>query len=185
MTATTMDEKIAELEETIESQAKRIERLLRERAEDRQRIAELEEYRAENEREKALKRKENSQNDSSKASAEGSNDSEGAERSLMAVLIEDGPDALPVHVDRSTERAAVLAKYLKSWASKAPNGLVIKENIRTLLSTAIDQDLQWIQAQRACNKLEAYSDGAIEYKDHPRFGKILVADPSHRLIRSL
>ena len=74
---TSQAERIEQQAGRIEEQANRIDLLLEERAQDRQRIAELEEYRAENEHDKATIRQQVTEVEQTDSSADaGSDDSD-------------------------------------------------------------------------------------------------------------
>lgn len=175
-------EQIDDLKSVIEEQADRIDLLLKERAEDRQRIAELEEYRAENEHDKATIRKQVTEVEqgSSIADAEsdessGQNDSTGTP---MEQLIRAGEAGVVGRVTASVERAEAMARHFAQWASKAPNGLVIKDNLKKLLETATEEKLAWNQVYRAAQALEEFTGEAIKFEKHRRHGWMLVAEPA-------
>jgi cell division septum initiation protein DivIVA len=76
------------------------------------------------------------------------------------------------------ERAQSIGKHFAKWASRAPDGLVIKDNLKNLLETATGENLYWRQVYRSCRALEEATNGAIEFTKHRRYGWILVAQPS-------
>ena len=81
------------------------------------------------------------------------------------------------HVTASVERAEAMARHFGQWASKAPNGLVIKDNLKNLLETATDETLAWKQVYRAAEALEKFTKEAIRFEKHRRHGWMLVAEP--------
>ena len=60
---------------------------------------------------------------------------------------------------------------------KDAEGLVIKDNLKTLLQTATGEKLAWKQAYRACRALEQFTKGAICFEKHRRHGWMLIAEP--------
>ena len=82
------------------------------------------------------------------------------------------------HLTAKDERAQSIGKHFAQWASRAPNGLVIKDNLKNLLETATGENLYWRQVYRSCRALEEATNGAIEFTKHRRYGWILVAQPS-------
>ena len=174
-------EELSKVKEENEELRERVGLLLEERAEDRQRIAELEEYRAENEHDKATIRQQVTtveQADSSTDAESDENDSQNSPTGTpMEQLIQAGEAGVIGHVTASVERAETMARHFSQWASKAPNGLVIKDNLKSLLETATGERLAWNQVYRAAEALEEFTGEAIEFTKHRRFGWILVADP--------
>lgn len=99
------------------------------------------------------------------------------ERELLPIerLERFGEDHVALaNVTASVDRARTLFAHFREWASKTPAGRVIKSNLRALLSTACETSLSWKQIYRACEKLEEWSKGAIEFKKTDRHGWILV-----------
>ena len=76
----------------------------------------------------------------------------------------------------SVDRAVAIYEHFRKWSSKAKAGRVIQENLRKLLNTATGESLAWKQVYRACQKLEEYSKGSIEFIQHDRHGWILVQE---------
>ena len=87
-------------------------------------------------------------------------------------------------VTASVERATVLFENFREWSKKAPAGRVIRDNLRNLLSTATGERLAWRQVYRACEKLEEWSKGAIQFKQHDRHGWMLIADGQASSVRT-
>ena len=178
---TSQAERIEQQAGRIEEQANRIDLLLEERAEDRQRIAELEEYRAENEHDKATIRQQVTEVEQTDSSADAESDDSDAQSDSMSTPMEQvlraGDAGVLGHVTTSVERAITMAEHFSQWADKAPNGLVIKDNLKTLLETATGERFAWNQVYRAAEALEDATNGAIEFTKHRRFGWILVGDP--------
>ena len=180
-TVAALREQVADLKDVIEEQSNRIDLLLKERAEDRQRIAELEEYRAENEHDKATIRQQVTEVEQTDSSADAESDDSDAQSDSMGTPMEQvlraGDAGVLGHVTASVERAITMAEHFSQWAGKAPNGLVIKDNLKTLLETATGERFAWNQVYRAAEALEDATNGAIEFTKHRRFGWILVGDP--------
>lgn len=89
------------------------------------------------------------------------------------------PQNSGIRVTESVNRALSVAGHFKQWANNRQAGRVIIENIKTLLSTAVGEQLSWKQVHRACHKLEELTNGAIEFRNTDRHGRILVMeDPS-------
>ena len=165
----------------IEEQANRIDGLLRERAEDRQRLAELEAYRADNERDKATIRQQVTKVEQTDA-AEGTQSDETATRegsmTPMERLLQLGEHGVMTDVTASVKRAKAIAQHFGQWASKTPNGLVVKDNLKTLLQTATGEGLAWKQVYRACRALEKFTKGQVRFEKHRRHGWMLIAEPT-------
>ena len=81
-------------------------------------------------------------------------------------------------VTESVERAVEIFEHFREWSKKAPSGRVIRSNLRNLLSTALGERIAWRQVYRACEKLEEWSKGAIQFRKTRRHGWILVEDRS-------
>ena len=174
-------EELKEVKTENEELRERVGLLLEERAQDRQRIAELEEYRAENEHDKATIRQQVTEVEQTDSSADAGSDESDAQSDSMGTPMEQvlraGDAGVLGHVTASVERAITMAEHFSQWAGKAPNGLVIKDNLKTLLETATGERFAWNQVYRAAEALEDATNGAIEFTKHRRFGWILVADP--------
>lgn len=171
-------EQVASLEGIIRNQADRIEN-------QATRIAglkdELSEYRAENERDKATIRQQVTKAEQATADAE-SDESEASgssdeEMTPMERLLKLGDSSVMADVTAKVRRAKAIAKHYKQWSSKAPNGLIIKDNLKNLLQTATGERLAWNQVYRACRSLVEFTKGAVQFTKHQRFGWILVAEP--------
>jgi hypothetical protein len=83
----------------------------------------------------------------------------------------------------SVDRAKELFRHFEDWSSKTPKGRVIKTSggkrgtfsLKDLLNAVLDEPtISWKQVYRACEKLDEWTKGAIEFIDHGRHGKILV-----------
>jgi len=186
--STAAEDEIAALREELkqvkaenEDLRERVGLLLEERAQDRKRIAELEEYRAENEHDKATIRQQVTEVEQADSSADAESDDSNTQNDSMGTPMEQvlraGNAGVLGHVTTSVERAITMAEHFSQWASKAPNGLVIKDNLKTLLETATGERFAWNQVYRAAEALEDATNGAIEFTKHRRFGWILVGDP--------
>jgi len=88
-----------------------------------------------------------------------------------------GEEGVLGHLTAKDDRAQTIGEHFGQWASKAPNGLVIKDNLKNLIETATGENLYWKQVYRACKALEEATRGAIEFTKHRRFGWVLVAEP--------
>lgn len=85
----------------------------------------------------------------------------------------------------SVERAKELFRHFEDWSSKTPKGRVVKTSggkrgtstLKNLLNAVLDgPEISWKQVYRCCRKLEEWTKGTIQFKDHGRHGKILVMD---------
>jgi len=65
-----------------------------------------------------------------------------------------------------------------AWAQKTPNGLVIKERLKTLVETATSERLFWKQIERTGHALEKLTKGAVQFKNTRRHGWTLIAEPA-------
>ena len=178
-------EQVADLKAVITEQADRIDLLLKERAEDRQRIAELEDYRADNEHDKATIRQlvtEGEQTTDADPDTDTTESDErvaesGADLTPMERLVKMGETDVMADVTASVKRAKAIAQHFGEWARKTPKGLVVKDNLKTLLQTATDERLAWKQVYRAARALEKFTQGAICFEKHRRHGWMLIAEP--------
>jgi len=164
--------------ETVEVPKALLERLL-DRVDDLE--AELREYRAENERDKATIRQEVTEAVGGEGGDENSSDE--SERMLpIERLAQFGKDHVAVaNITASVERAKAIFQHFQQWSSKTPSGYVVKGNLKSLLETATGESLYWKQIHRACEKLEQWSKGMISFEKTRRHGWILVADPDWRM----
>ena len=159
-----------------------LERLL-DRVDDLE--AELTQYRTENERDKATIRQDVHEAiekaESGEATADAAeSDERGASNDSMTPmerLLQLGEQDVMADVTASVKRAKTIAQHFSGWASKTPNGLVVKSNLKTLLETATGERLAWKQVHRAGHALEKFTKGAIQFKKHRRHGWMLVAEP--------
>lgn len=143
---------------------------------------ELQEYRAENERDKATIRQQVTEAvaDSERSDSE---ESDGAGRELLPMerLIELGESGVTAQVTASVKRAKAVFEHFHSWASKTPSGWVVKDNLKQLLETATGESLAWKQVYRACRALERFTKGVIEFKKTRRHGWIVTAESLERM----
>ena len=79
-------------------------------------------------------------------------------------------------VTESVERAVEIFEHFGDWSKKAPTGRVVRSNLKDLLSTALGERIAWRQVYRACEKLEEWSKGTIQFKKTRRHGWILLED---------
>jgi hypothetical protein len=147
--------------------------------------AELSEYRDENEHDKATIRQDvntaiEKANEATEREPAQTDESEPRDDSLTPFeqVLRAGEAGVIGHLTAKDERAQSIGKHFAQWASRAPNGLVIKDNLKNLLETATGENLYWRQVYRSCRALEEATNGAIEFTKHRRYGWILVAQPS-------
>ena len=171
-------EEIADLKSVIEEQANRIDLLLKERTQDRQRIAELEDYRAENEHDKATIRQQVTSTEQADGAESDESDARDDSMTPMERLVRLGEESIMTNVTASVRRAEAIATHFGQWASRTPNGLVVKDNLKNLLETATSERLAWKQVYRAARALEKFTKGAIRFEKHRRHGWMLVAEPA-------
>lgn len=77
----------------------------------------------------------------------------------------------------SVNRALSIYEHFREWSGrKVMAGWTITENLRKLLSTAMEERLEWKQVYRACRKLEEWSQGEIQFEKSDRHGWMLVTD---------
>ena len=161
-----LEARIAELEAENERKDDRIDRL----------EAELSEYRAENEHDKATIRQQVTSPEQTNAEAD-----ESATRAdsmiPMERILRAGEEGVMIDVTASVRRAKAIAEHFSQWAQKTPNGLVIKEGLKTLVETATSERLFWKQIERASHALEKFTKEAIQFKKTRRHGWTLVAEP--------
>jgi hypothetical protein len=103
----------------------------------------------------------------------------------MHRLIKAGEEGVLGSVTPSVRRAKVLAEHFGKWSKKTPSGLVIRSNLRELLSAATGESLYWEQVKRACNRLAEYTKGTIAFKKTRKHGNVLVAKPDDHRYRAL
>lgn len=75
----------------------------------------------------------------------------------------------------SDRRAIMLFKHWGKWSTSVQAGNILKtcDSLKSLLSTACEEDLSWKQVYRACRHVERLSKGAIVFVDHKKHGKML------------
>ncbi len=93
-------------------------------------------------------------------------------------LAEMGGDdnGIMADVTASVDRAVTIFTHFREWSKKTPKGWVVRDGLRSLLNTALEETLSWKQVYRACRKLEEWSKGAITFRKTRRHGWILVAE---------
>jgi hypothetical protein len=96
----------------------------------------------------------------------------------MEQVIRAGEEGVMFDVTASVRRAKAIAQHFRQWAKKTPNGLVIKDGLKSLVETATDERLFWKQIERAGHALEKFTKGAIEFTKTRRHGWTLVAEPT-------
>lgn len=96
----------------------------------------------------------------------------------MERLLQLGEGGVMADVTASVRRAKAIAQHFGQWASRTPNGLVIKDNLKDLLETAASERLAWKQVYRAARTLEKFTKGAIQFEKHRRHGWMLIAEPA-------
>ena len=159
-----------------------LERLL-DRVDDLE--AELTQYRTENERDKATIRQdvheaiEKVEHDNETAAAE-SDESASRDESMtpMERILRAGEEGVMIDVTASVRRAKAIAEHFRQWAQKTPNGLVIKDGLKSLVETATGERLFWKQIKRAGHALEKFTKGTIQFTKTRRHGWTLVAEPT-------
>jgi chromosome segregation ATPase len=88
----------------------------------------------------------------------------------------DNPDRSGIRITESVSRALTIAGQFERWADTVSAGRVITEDLKTLVNTALDDHLSWKQVHRACHKLEALTNGHIEFRTDQRHGRVLVME---------
>ena len=158
-----LNERLAVVESENSRKDDEIERLSRDLASERARVTELE-----------------SKVEAVESDDAQSDESEPRDDSLTPFeqVLRAGEAGVIGHLTAKDERAQSIGKHFAQWASRAPNGLVIKDNLKNLLETATGENLYWRQVYRSCRALEEATNGAIEFTKHRRYGWILVAQPS-------
>ena len=146
---------------------------------------ELANYRETNERDKATIRQdvheaiEKAEGNTDEGGDETDESSAGDESTTpMERLLALGEQGVMADVTASVRRAKAIAQYFGQWASKAPKGLIIRDNLKSLLQTATSERLAWKQVYRACQALEKFTKGLIEFKRTTRHGWVLIAEPA-------
>ena len=146
--------------------------------------AELKQYRTENERDKATIRqdvyeaieKTEGAKETDEAQSDGTNSGDSG-ITPMERLLQLGEHGIMADVTASVKRAKAIAQHFEGWAKKTPKGLVVKDNLKSLLQTATSEKLAWKQVYRAARALEKFTKGAIHFEKHRRHGWILIAEP--------
>ena len=146
---------------------------------------ELAQYRTENERDKATIRQDVHEAIEKAESSEGETQTDEADEDSsgtdvvtpMERLLRLGEAGVMADVTASVRRAKSIAEHFGQWSSRTPSGVVVKDNLKTLLQTATDERLAWKQVYRACRALEKFTKGAIRFEKHRRHGWMLIAEP--------
>ena len=147
--------------------------------------AELKQYRTENERDKATIRqdvheaieKAEGKSSSEPADTEPTEENSGNDTvTPMERILQFGEAGVMIDVTASVRRGKAIAQHFRQWAQKTPKGLVIKDNLKTLLQTATGEKLAWKQVYRACRALEKFTKGEVFFEKHRRHGWMLIAD---------
>ena len=146
--------------------------------------AELTQYRTENERDKATIRQDVHEAIEKAEGATSTDDTPGDDPSTkddavtpMERLLTLGEQGVMADITASVKRAKAIAEHFGQWASKTPKGLVVKDNLKSLLQTATGEKLAWKQVYRACRALEEFTKGQIRFEKHRRHGWMLIAEP--------
>jgi len=171
--------------DTVEVPQGLLERLL-DRVDDLE--AELTQYRTENEHDKATIRQDvheaikkvESEGETAPAESDESDESATRDDSLtpMERILRAGEEGVMIDVTASVRRAKAIAEHFRQWAQKTPNGLVIKNGLKSLVETATGERLFWKQIERAGHALEKFTKGAIKFTKTRRHGWTLVAEPT-------
>lgn len=119
--------------------------------------------------------------------ADDSDDSSDESGSLtpLSRIMRLGESSVVENVTARVRRAKAIAEHFDQWSKKTPNGLVITDGLRNLLSTATGERLEWSQVNRACDALQEFTKGTIVRKKTRRKGWILVAKPDDHRLRPL
>jgi septal ring factor EnvC (AmiA/AmiB activator) len=159
--------------------------------------SELAEYRDENERDKATIRKdvheamekantaaerESAEREPAESDESGSGD---VSTTPMQQLLEAGEDGVLGDVTARVDRARVIAENFGQWATKTPNGLVIRDGLKNLIEAVTGERLAWSQVNRAREALAEFTNGAIGLKKTRKHGWVLIAQPDDHRYRSL
>ena len=181
--ATDTDE-LRERVEALEAENKRkddeIERLSRDLASERARSTNLEET-VEQQAERI------DELEAGTAQTDESNDS-GDERAAwtpMAYILNNESDAVVNDLTPSDRRAKAIAENFAQWSTKAPNGMVIRDGLKELLSTATGERLEWSQVNRACEHLADLTKGAIALRRTSKHGNVVIAQTDDHRLRPL
>ena len=176
MTEATDDElraRVEALEAENERKDDEIERLSRDLASERARVTELE------------SKVEAGESESAESYESAESDENEPKGTPMHQLIEAGEAGVIGHVTPSIRRAKAIAEHFGQWATKTPNGYVIRSNLKELLSMATGEQLEWSQVNRACRRLAEFSRGAIGFKKTRKHGNVLIGQPDDHRLQSL
>jgi hypothetical protein len=68
-----------------------------------------------------------------------------------------------------------LFEHWEEWSTKTPQGNLLKtrDSLKSLLSTATDEQLAWKQVYRACRRIEQLSQGRLTFFQHDKHGWML------------
>lgn len=141
----------------------------------------LKEYQDHNERDKAQIRQQVTAAVEGSERSESEDEETGRDLLPMERLIQLGESAVTANVTASVRRAKAIFTHFQSWASKAPSGYIVKDNLKRLLETATGESLAWKQVYRACRTLEKFTKGRIRFKKTRRHGWMVVAESLERM----
>jgi len=177
-------ERVAALEADNERKDEEIDRLHKELASERARTTELEET-VESQRQTINEQDDRIDQLESRTTQSGETSDTDEFLTPMERVIEAGEAGVLGDVTASVERAMAIAQHFGQWSSRSPNGLLIRDNLRDLLSTAVGERLTWTQVNRACEHLAEYTEGTIAFKNTRKHGNILIAQPDDHRLQSL
>ena len=174
-------ERVAALEADNERKDEEIDRLHKELASERARTTELEET-VESQRQTINEQADRIDHLESSTAQSGEMSDTDDSLTPMQQVMEAGEAGVLGHVTSSVRRAKAIVEHFGQWATRSPNGLVIRDNLRDLLSTAVGERLQWTQVNRACEALAEFTNGTIAFTKTRKHGNVLIARPDdHRL----
>ena len=116
------------------------------------------------------------------------NDDTGDDRAAwtpMTYILNNESDAVVNDLTPSDRRAKTIAEHFAQWSTKAPNGMVIRDGLKELLSTATGERLEWSQVVRACEHLAELTKGAIALKRTSKHGNVVIAQTDDHRLRPL
>lgn len=146
-----------------------------------------EEYREDNERDKADIRKfakEQAEEAGSGDDTPRGNEEETTPQTPIERCFDD-PETSGVRITASVQRAMRIVGNFDRWAERVgtKGRHVVKDNLRTLLGTAGGERLAWKQVYRAAEKLEELSNGGLAFKKHRKHGWMIELEDERLLAR--